>query len=1086
MYGNRLIMTREELPAWAATMQRAITSSATCTAATVESLRSVLLPAETPKTVQRKTPANKSLPTAKRAVLAKVEGRQGRKKPVVAIIEVPADGYMSIGIQERATLAIQVVNSTLKALTEAIKNASGHGNKTPLKRKPSNTSSNNGVDLQGQPLQPISVNRLAKTTEHKAHLRRSSCTVSHEERDIGLIAQAECCRTALAALRLMQGRKDALPMPHLQVESGMSALIGKLISLRFPDMAVKELRILRRRLESSSEPGITKATRDLAKAEKTESKAETLADMLRFHDSSITTQLLPLVVTSQLQALKLLALKNEAYTTESALPHIRPDAAHSPVNLIQRQIEFGSPVSREKVAQQMESLAQCIDALCPRVSTAEGHRVSCSSQCISPDTAFEFQLLALQIRSIRWKISSQELNKAMDVVEPFSRCLSTFHRRSKTDTAKKYKTALSAFGFFSGLDNAVTDCQKQELLVVYDVLIDLAQNDSNDTEAVNWLQKSIACARHCGISQTRLCSLYCRLATFQVRAINLASNDDLLHTLTIATSGLEGHLEGESAELDQLLLNVANLRKSSYAVVRDDHTPTQDTRVQNPSVLVDKCSETVLLCLKFVLRYIGSNASQRGNDKTAARHDQRRQQAAKVSKPIIESVTAMARLGAKNTQNGWKRIEAGLRDCSSLAIVLEDIYASDVEISKVQRRNSVFVSISNAYWYLHLQKSQASDDENSSSKNYLQSSIDLLKDRQSWEKQDGRLSMKLEKYAHLCESMRDYKGATGIYRETIKTQIELGLLQSAKKAVEIKSLPSALEDDKELRVLHQALTSYTKNAFKANTQGMRVYSFFDDERLCREERGVLLEQQLIALLVIYKDHGPSPSISPAINILTKAVFAIYINDAYPVRRLRVVVRLLGLVSSSPDVLDEELQEILSSSPLRLQQDHSDLGLLKFFPHLCATRDVFADICQRTLGPERTREAVAIWSKMLHECSNWEALHFHVYDVSDWLSQLELVAAYLDMQGLEMTRISVLHVVATVYELANPFQLCSSVSKLSALGLQYTRLGYSGMAGAGFHKAWRYLETSEVPGDIQVRWHISHAEHSVSTGNLTAW
>ena len=130
--------------------------------------------------------------------------------------------------------------------------------------------------------------------------------------------------------------------------------------------------------------------------------------------------------------------------------------------------------------------------------------------------------------------------------------------------------------------------------------------------------------------------------------------------------------------------------------------------------------------------------------------------------------------------------------------------------------------------------------------------------------------------------------------------------------------------------------------------------------------------------------------------------------------------------------------------------------------------------------------ITSWSNLIQENVDWISLQRHVYDVADWLTQLEMLSDYLDMRGLELYRVSALNIAIAVHEAALPVHYSAVISKLSELGSQHVRLGYSGLAGSVLHKAQRYLEASELSDKIKLRWCLSHAEYALAHRSLQTW
>ena len=1091
-------MTRQELPARATNIQRAVASPTACTSATVESLRSYLAPALNPLPQQKKSSSKTPQPKAKgsSARPVKVPAARASKRPAVTVLAVAGEQPDQIQSQDKLILATEVVNATLKSLTNAIKDPPNtkltQANRKVLARSSSNSSFSNGLECRSQTLlQPLCINRLANSPGKSNRSRRSSSTATVKQTMDGLRAQAECARVAFATLRTLQCQKDSLTaLPCLQLESGMSALIGKMLALGFDDIALRELRILKRRLET---PKAESSNHDTAGAaglwkeeEKTDTRTETLAEMLRFRKTNAKGQLLTLIITAQLQMLKILALRKDAHSTEAALQLLQFSVPSSPVNLIRQQFESDVPESQAKVARQLESLTQALIALCPLVHTAEDEKSLVSANFLSPETALHIQVLAFRVRSTWWEILDHHGDIAQEIVDPFCRCLTNYNRRSKFTKATKYDTAKGAVEVIKECVQNVKGFQESILFSTFQALAESAQESSQYSQAIHWVTKARECAPESALSRTQLCTLSCRLASLELRSMDPNPSEKLITLLKDTARSLEGDLQGQSAELDELLLVVASLRRSAFSVFQDSHrsSKAKDSRIQTSLVL--ECSNIVLLCARFLVRYVGSGNGPGGHEKTIVRRVQRMRLAARFATPIIESVVATARLSADSEAENWKPLDIGLQDCFRLASSMADPDTNDHQAFGEASHVSPFVSISNAYWYRYLCLKRAAVDAKSC-RECIQRSIDLIRDRPLCEKVAGSLPSKLEKFGQLCEDMRDYKKAAGSYEEALQIELDSGLLRRAMEAAATQSTPFVLELDSELLPLSRKLSAYPRVALKAIDQGSQQQPFYDAIGLSASERGVLLEQQLVFLLSTLDVQVPTPTAYGALNDAGTLLLSTYEQENFPVRRLRVIVRLLRSLLTAPGALGDVLKDQLLEDPKETAASaHFDTGLLGFLPHLDQCRRLLITMRQKKPYVENLESVIKSWSKLVHEVIDWGSLQTQVYDIAEWLIQLEMFGEYLDMQGLELYRVSVLNVAVVVHEAALSVQRSALVSKLSQLGLQLVRLGYSGLAGSILHKAQRYLETSEVSAKVKLNWHLSYAEYALVTGNLKIW
>ena len=903
----------------------------------------------------------------------------------------------------------------------------------------------------------------------------------------GLRAQAECARIAFAALRSLQCQKDSsTALPLLQLESGMSALIGKMLALGFEDIALRELRILKRRLEASrasSGQGAAGSAGSGKDAEKSDPKTETLAEMLRFRNSSAKGQLLSLIITTQLQVLKILAFRKDAFATEAAFQHLQFSVPHSPANLIQQQLESDVPGSEEKVARQLESLTQALIALCPTISVENDKELAPGSY-VPPSITFQIQVLAFQVRSTWWRISCHQSDIAKEIVGPFTRCLAIFNDRSKVAKAEKYVTAKSAFEMIKELVQKVKGFREELFFSTYQLLAELAQESSQHSEAIRWIRRAKECGPQSALSRAQLCNFNCRLASLELQSPDSDSSDKIIVLLRDAATSLEGGLQGESAELDELLLAVASLRRSAFSVFQGSHRSSNTKEKRAESVLVHECLNVVLLCARFLVRYVGNSNSREEHERTTVRREQKRKFVARFVAPTIESVAAMARLSADSEAEIWNPLEMGLQDCSRLASSIGDSSTNENwPIGEDNQASSFFLPISNAYWYRY-QCLKRRSAETKSCRECLLLSIRLLRDRPLWEKLAGSLPLKLEKFGQLCEDTRDYEKAADSYEEALNVEVVSGPLQKAMEAAAVQSIPNVLELESELLPHTRKLSAYLRAALKANDQGSRRKSFYDANGLSASERGILLERQLVSLLSIINVQGPTPTISNALNDIGMSLLATYEHNKFPVRRLRVIVRLLLSLLTAPGALGNNLLDQLLDEPGQpATAAHFDMALLCFLPHLLTCRSLLMALRQNVPNSKDLESVLTSWSKLVQENVDMDSLQTQVYDIADWLIQLDLLGEYLNMQGLELYRVSALNIAVVVHEAALPVQCSALVSKLSELGSQHVRLGYSGLAGSVLHKAQRYLEASDLSGKVKLGWHLSYAEYALANGNL---
>ena len=1096
-------MTRQELPVEAASIKHAVGSVATCDASTVALLTKLLIPRVdclSPPSVSTKTPKpSKSTTGLSRATgLQATKAKRGTK---VTILEVDAKEEHVLRPHERYVLATETVNATLKALAEALKSPLAqtiHHSTKAVNTLPSGPKpvSRPATTRNTQPLQPRCVNRMSNTSDEIACLRRASSTVSTGPAP-GVIAQAECARLAFAALRSLNAQKDVgIEMPHLQLESGMSVLIGKLIALGLDDLAVRELRILKRRLDNLSQsskgelkPGEVKVG---AGQRATVVEQETLADLLHFVANSGDEKVMRLILTTQLQILKLLALRRRPSMIEAALRHIQLSARHAPANLILDLEALDQTSSSAKAAQQLESLAQSLFSLCPSVSSADDDSASNPKRSVSPEVTLEFQLTAFEIRTRWWQLSAHRFDVGKELIEPFRRCLAAFRRRCTLATEDKYQVAKQAFDRLKTFLKMRMGSETASLGSIYTLLAELAQDSQRLTDAIEWHKKFTMDIPSIGGSKAQKCASLCRIASLSLKsAMATTCKQYTLAILHDAAECLGGDVRGEAADLDDLLVAVAGVRKSTTQFLQESLNSSAIPKDSTSTPLIEQCSELLLLCPNFLVRYIGNAPDVAESEKIMSRYEQRRTVAGKVYRPIIDSVLFVTKSLVAVDSCRWERMSEALQDCARLALAFKERVSETIPAtSNDGPQQPALRALSNAYWrrYIHLKQADGPVGE---IQKCLRISANLIKSCGLIEKSSGFLSIKLEKLGASYEASGNLIKACDTFAEALQEQIDAGVLRVAAETATTKSPSEIFEADGEFAIFERIVSAYLKTVLRLgeNEIGSRVR--LDNHTVSDAERGLLLERHLSIVGSFFATQGPSEHLCEAIRIIAETILSIYTQNTYPIRRLRVLVQLLRLHFSHPTALDAVLiRKIVQDGVIVLKPDptdaDADTGLQRFTAHLTASQTACLAFLKEDPSLQSFTPALVKWSQLAQGFREWDMIRQRIDDISDWLLQLGSIADFLELHGHGTSTICVLHIIATVYELQESLPGATLVSKLSALGLQYIRLGYSAKAGLALNKAQRFVEAADITAPVVLQWLMAYAEYLISIGNLSRW
>lgn len=1086
-------MIRNELPAQAANIKQAVESWATCTPAIADSFRAFLLPTkpiifqETSSSV-----ASQRLKAKPSKAQGTKETKKSKKKSRPEVVEGSLNGAVVLHVQDKWILATEVANTVLRVLTDSIKNAPvkkvDYGMLSPKSISCSISMPESSDKETAIPLQPIPIKRLSALLEEPRRLRRSSSGSASNQRQ-GLRAQAECARIAFAALRSMH-LHDGLgtDMPPLQLETGMSALVGKLIAVGFDDLATKELRILKRRLDRTVWISAARGPA-LVCAKKTQVDdtplltREPLDCLLSFNIPTDKGPLLALAITSQLQTLKLIYTLGNSCTIDASLKHLQLCCPYSPANLIDLQVDRTSSESKIKSARQLESLSQSLLALCSSLSTIPEGRSAGSRKSPSPTTTFGLKIAVLEIRLRRWILLAHKPNMTKDLIEPFALYLDTLYRQSTLTPQEKYLISRTAYQRLSTSAGTLASSPREQLwLAVYHRLADLAQESGKPEEALQWLQYAMKFFTKTEIGSSKYCAISCRITNIRLGAlVDTSDGGELLIALKDARESLKGNLRGEPADLDDLLTIIFILRRSAFSVLHGYQKSPSKTEPTTKSEVIDLCSDLILLSLKFLVRYVSSMSIK---EKASSRYNHQMQVIWNNARLFLESIAAITRYSVGTQMHSWKDLEIGLRDCTWLVTALNDLQPIETPRSFSQDLKELsVVPISNAYWCRHLylkQKGESSQEIQRS----LHVAVDLLRSRSPVEKLNGLLPAKLEKSGLLYEASKEYAKATDSYAEALQLLVQGNTLKAAVVACARLPVAEVLGEVSESSILGRLLFSYIRAASKIPNFLREARHNFDDESLPLGERGLLLEQQLIALSSIIHKQGPSPNVCKMVQGTSASLLTVYQNSEFPVRRLRVVVLLLQLRSCHPMAIDVNIAEQILEHRLESASMASlefDSGLHRFVAHLLQCRDLYIAFLETPVNMQVLEENLALWFTMLQD-GNWDSVRNQVNDVAHWILQLEFLAEYFEMQGLDLLRVRTLQLIAILQDLRKPVEPPAVLSSFSTLASLYTRLGYATEAADALQTAMKYGDSGSLT-ETMISWNLACAELAVNCGNI---
>ena len=1062
------------LKATADSIRAAVSSTATCSPATVAELSDLLLPKPGGSKSDVRSISAKSLktttatkPKSTRAAV-KPRAKAGKEE------EIQENGER-LSPKERYILATEIVNSTLKALSESIKVPAPLHKKESAAKELVKASAHRvlrrSLSAPQSPLQPRSPNRISPSPSVSTGLRRSSSSPS-------IITSAnkstaECARVAFACLRSLQSSKvPGINLPPFQLESGMSVLIGKLISLGLDDLALKEVVILKKRLNLEDEQ--SQDQRPASKKIQPTPAPQTLAGLLEFKDKSLQGEKLGLVITTQIQVLRIIAARRNYKQAEAALPILEPSHSSSPTKFV---LLAATTAKSDKCARQLQSISEILLSLTPNVSPADDTVALDQKLSLSPEVAFQLQAIALQTRVMWWKLAGHKGDSGKELLGPFLRCLSAYSRRNGRASTQTYQLSVSAFKalqeVFPGLKDTTEGVLRSTIIGVYRLLSSLSQEANLLDEAIRWTQKILVLLDPKVDSDAKRCSVATRSVGLSLRKLTRHPKDEeqLLSLLDV----LEQPFRGESSEIDDLLTEVSALRRAAVTLLANKDS----TSCELPDGLREMCESLVLLCPRLSLRYIGNSPDAKSAPKEIVRYEQRRQFIRKLAMHAIDSALFLIKTFLSERRLSWDLMDSKLQDC---LLLLERLDESSKETlsDNTSSSTSYYVRISNLYFSQYLNMRRDSDNQKDGPQiRALRRSIDSIRSRPRQEKKAALLSMKLERMAEACK-------AAGRYDELSKTLLSLrdemvsdGVLSAVAAAAATVTVQAAWRHNEEAAVLGrtiQALLRVQVKYLDTSSQASLLNGPWSDE-----ERGAVLEQLLNTLLA-------SPNSSSTLQSkVFQELLSVYDRHQYPLRRMRVLSRLLCLDPAQQQAVGDMAEESNSLATTLTVEGTKDEGLGGFLTHLQTLVRALLELQRETPQVDVLKESFVVWSNIRERCDSWSSLAAQIEDPDAFLVQLQLIADYMQVKGLDTVRLSLLRMIKDFNELrkdaANPDDF---VLSLVRLGAQWVQLGYSGKARLVLDRAQDCCDQNGALPHTWLHLHLAYAEYLLSIGNYDKW
>ena len=855
----------------------------------------------------------------------------------------------------------------------------------------------------------------------------------------------------------------------------MSSLIARLITLGLHDQALKELRILKKRLETPSSSTTTKKPTKTTATEPPKTAAQVYTEILDFGQVKSLGAALALVITTQIQALRLLSANKKPNAIEAIIPLLRQDHNSSPIALLLRSAtEKGADVA--KIVRQMETLAQCMISLTPSASSKDDTLSIEPRLSISPVSAIELQAFALETRLQWWKVAKHKGDAEKEVIMPLARYMAAFVRRSQESGRSSYATCLSVFTRVqSQLDNygaELSEASRAPLSQIYQLLAALAREAGKLADAVTWATKLREGLDSKMDSVAKICSVSAQLLSLQLKdPVKYCTDNQLLEDVV---AGLSGPLRGDSSDLDELLNNVCSVRRAAMKLLLALIKKEKDGFADFTSKCRESLESFVLQCPRFCLRWLGKPPEPKSSTKDYLRYEQRRQLLLQSIQHTLDSSFIIVKTRLEEKRLAWDFMDSILNDCLLLLEYIGDMGAA------AGSQSMYHVKISHFYYLQYnVLRQQSTDSKDVAPLRALRRSIDCVKHRSTAEKDKAQLILKLERMAELARTLGRNELALAALQTIRTSMLDDGILGSVAGALATDSPLIVWQRDEKAETLSRALVAIAK----------MEHVFMDwTVDLPEPEQAAGLEHRLHYILL-----GGNPTMSgrkreEEITLehpVVDALLRIYIPTRYPIRRLRVLLALLSSAIGNQRKVPEMLAITRDATQVEPDNLGEDAGLARFVPHMGAFYHSITALSNGYSDLGAVQRCLETWKSIVKSCQTKTDVERSIDDIPGLLDHLQAMADFLRLSGHDNMVAMVLELTADIVKLADGPRLEDIIQHASTLALQYTNLGQSIKAEQTFTETLQYLKKqADLPGDAVATFHLSWTEHFVAVGDLT--
>ncbi|KAI0512660.1 peptidase family C50-domain-containing protein [Xylaria bambusicola] len=1035
-------------------IRSAIVSVSTCTPATSAALKELLH--------GRQDHDESSKPTLKPS--RKPAQSTAKTKPSTAKKPVKGAGdacnsSSDMSPKEKAVLATHVVNAALKALATAAKTPPPSSRvQSPSKggaaKSAARTRLRRSASVPMTPLQPRSLNRVETSpVTTKTSLLQSTPAST------GCLALVECARVSFATLRSLQA-SGAVTLPDFQLESGMSSLITKLIALRLFDHAVRELRILKRRLEGMALAYENK--KSSASMKGTTTAPQTLSDLLDYPDGPYSKPLLGFIATAQLHALRIMYELNKTTHLEATLPFLRPLNSSSPLKLLLLCAE-GEKSERAKVAKQLDTLSQLLLSMAPSLASKDDSIALEPRLSPSPETALEIQTLGLIARMESWNCSVHKGDTDKEILLPLAKCLQAFLRRTSPEQSPRLVAAFNQiWEKVEMFELQVPNSSNSSLASIYQLFAKGFQEAGNPKEAKKWTSKWRGFSKSEQESAAKCCAVDAQLLTLSLQDSSTADRNLVMQVL----DGMQQPLSGSIVELDDLLVTLCGLRKTAFSIINKESSC--DTE-QGPNSCRDLLEKFIAQIPRFALRWLGRPPESKGSTKDLLRFEQRRQLLSKYLRQLLDSALFLNKTQLDEGRWTWETLDPLLQDILTLLDYMGDLG----QLSKGNPSSSYHVKVSHLYYQSHLalRDSRATGDEGTSLR-ALKRSIDSVRSQPEPEQTRAQLLSKWEALVELCKFSNRKDDAIHALRSIRDHLVRCDTVQTITTSLASQPVRQSWKISPETELLSRSVCNLAKLERRPND-----WTWL----LTGKDKATALEHDLNFILTNENKNQYRIDMS---DTIVSSLLQFYSLENYPIRRLRsLLLLLMSSIDSREQVNKLRVEAEEASAKLQDGCLESDSSLARYVPYLCQLTVCVLGITCGEFAPSELDEVISTWKSMAASCQSVKQLSQHVDDPQQLLQTLQSLADLARMKGHQSLLTNIVELSTMVSQLTTEDNIETHIVQSSNLCLNYLHLSHSVKAEKALRVVMESVTLPQISNDVVSYFHLSAAEYHLTIGNF---